>query len=276
MTTRREFMISGACALGGLMVARRAEASIKKVGLQLYTVRNELAKDFRGTLERVAAIGFKEVEFAGYAGQTPQQVKATLRELGLEAPSGHVPLAAVRDKTEATLDEAAAIGHRYVVVAWLGQEERQSIDDYRRHADVFNRVGEEARKRGLRFAYHNHDFEFVRIGDAVPYDLLLERTDPKMVALELDLYWIAKGGHDPLAYFAKYPGRFPMLHVKDMERGPGDGMVEVGRGRIDFKKIFERSRQAGVEHYFVEHDNPPGSPFDSVAVSYEYLKKLRF
>ena len=275
MTTRREFLISSAGALGGLMVAHRAEAAeIKKIGLQLYTVRDELAKDFRGTLERVAGIGFREVEFAGYAGQTPEQVRAALTALKLEAPSTHVPLAAVRDRTAAVLDEAAAVGHRYVVVAWLSPEERGSADEYRKLAELFNRVGEEARKRNLQFAYHNHGFEFVEQNGRVPYDLVLRETDPKLVKLQIDLYWLSHDSKQPPRYwFERAPGRYVMWHVKDMHK-VSRAYTELGNGSIDYTKIWPDAAFSGMQHFFVEQGgNFAQNSMQSVADCAAYVKR---
>ena len=152
-------------------------------------------------------------------------------------------------------------------------EERRTADGYKRVAELFNRAGAEARKAGLRFAYHNHDFEFAAVDDRIPYDVLLAETDPAAVEFEMDLYWVTHGGGDPLAYFARHPGRFPLVHVKDMDAARG--MVDVGKGVIGWKQIFARRDQAGIRHYFVEHDQPP-DPFASIRASYEYLKRLEF
>ena len=249
---------------------------LKTFGMQLYTVRRELEKDFEGTLARVAALGYREVEFAGYFGRTPKEVMAALARHNLTSPAAHVQLAAVRGSLLEVAEAAHIIGHKYVLVAWTPPEERKSLDDYRRFAELFNRAGEQLKKAGIQFAYHNHDFEFAPMGGKVPYDLLLEQTDSRLVKMELDLYWIAKGGAKPLDYFEKYPGRFHLLHVKDMDATPRRHFTEVGRGVIDFKSVFARAERAGVRHYFVEQDETPGSPFDSLKVSIDYLRKLEF
>jgi sugar phosphate isomerase/epimerase len=276
-------MCGAASIAGSLAATRGANAlaalrakKVERIGLQLYTVRTQMAADFRGTLEQVARLGFKEVEFAGYFNQTPMQVKETLAAVGLAAPAAHVPLNLIRNEWARVLDDASAIGHKYLVLAWLMPEERTALDQYRKLADLLNGAGEAARKRGIQLAYHNHDFEFVKLDDVVPYDLLLERTDPKLVAVELDIYWIAKAGVEAAPYFAKYPGRFPLLHVKDMDATDKKGFTEVGRGTIDFKRVFASANKAGVRHYFVEQDQTPGSPFDSIKVSYEYLRGLQW
>jgi len=247
---------------------------LDRIGLQLYTVRKAMQADVEGTLARVAATGYKEVEFAGYFGKSPTDIRAMLDRHSLTAPAVHVG-AIAPDQWRASLDAAATIGHRYVVVPWIPAEERATLDGWKRVAENYDRIGAEARAAGLQFAYHNHDFEFVPVEGRVPFDVLLENTDPQLVQLELDLYWITKGGQDPFRYFERWPGRIPLVHVKDSVGPPEHKMVDVGAGKIDFKKIFARRRQAGIRHYFVEHDEPP-DPFGSIRASYEYLKRLEF
>lgn len=255
---------------------RSAPKKLTTIGVQLYMVRRELEKDFEGTLARVAALGYREVEFAGYFNHPPKEVKEVLTRHGLDAPASHFPLADWRGSLQALIEAAHVIGHNYLLLAWTPPEERKTLDDYRRLADLCNRAGEQLNKAGLQFAYHNHDFEFAAVEGRIPYDVLLERTDPKLVKLEMDLYWIVKGGGRPLEYFEKWPGRYPLLHVKDMDATPKRYFTEVGRGVIDFKSIFAHAGRAGVRHYFVEQDETPGSPFDSMKISIDYLKKLAF
>lgn len=253
-----------------------AKKKLSKIGVQLYTVRRELESDFEGTLAKVAALGYREVEFAGYYGRTPAQVKTILARNGLAAPSAHFQSVVASGGVREAIEAAQAIGHEYLVYAWLPPEERKSLDDYKRLAERLNRAGEECRRAGIQFGYHNHDFEFARMEGRIPYDLILEATDARLVKMELDLYWITKGGQSPLAYFRKHPGRFPLVHVKDMDSTPKRYFTEVGRGRVDFKEIFAASKQAGIRHYFVEQDETPASPFDSIKASIEYLKRLEF
>ena len=247
-------------------------ARLDTIGIQLYTLRKLLAQDFEGTLAALARIGYREVEFAGLYDRTPMAIRGVLDREGLTAPAGHYPLEALRDEPGRTLDTAAELGHRYVVVAWLSEADRSSAEALRRTAEVFNRIGGAAAARDLRFAYHNHDFEFRPVGGVVPYDLLLAETDPGMVWYEMDLFWITKGARDPLDYFARHPRRFPLVHVKDM--APGERMVDVGAGRIDWRQILARREQAGIEHYFVEHDEP-ADPLATARASYTYLRELR-
>jgi sugar phosphate isomerase/epimerase len=270
-------------AAGGLCLSdpsafARAAAGRKlsRIGMQLYTVRRELEKDFEGTLAKVAALGYREVEFAGYFGHKPAEVKSLLKRLKLDAPAAHVQLSELRGDLRPLMDAAQTIGHKYLLVAWLPPAERASLDNYRRLADLFNEAGAALAREGVRFAYHNHDFEFAPLEGKVPYDLLLERTDPRAVKLEMDLYWTVKGGARPVEYFERHPGRFHLLHVKDMDATPRRFFADVGRGTIDFKSIFARSQKAGVRHYFVENDEPAGSPFDSLRVSIEHLRRLEF
>lgn len=207
---RREFL--AALVAGGWAGRREGKwlprysspGRLKKIGIQLYTVRGEFAKDVEGTLSRIAAIGFKEVEFAGYPEGTAPSLRTILDRLGLAAPSSHVSLQALRIDWERTLDQAALLGQRYIVVAFLAPPDRRTLDDWKRVAAAFNKAGEIARARGIQFCYHNHDFEFVVQDGTVPYDLLLTETDHSLVKLELDLYWISKAGRDPLEYFGDF------------------------------------------------------------------------
>ncbi len=281
MTSRRDFAKTLSAAALGYALRPLAPSpqplaprrKLDRIGLQLYTVRHQMEKDVEGTIARVAATGYREVEFAGYFGKSPRDVRALLDHHGLSSPSSHVSLAP--DQWRAALDAAPVVGHRYLVIAWIPAEERHTLDDYKRWAERLNRAATEAKAAGLQFAYHNHDFEFVPLDGKLPYDVLLTETDPKLVQLEMDLYWMVKGGQDPLAYFARWPGRFPMVHVKDSAGPPDHKMAAVGAGKIDFRKIFAQSDQAGIRHYFVEHDNPD-DPFASIRASYDYLQRLEF
>lgn len=286
---RREFLGqvgAGVVVASGLVQANQSRR-IDRIGMQLYTVRNEMAKDFDGTLARVAALGFKEVEFAGYFDRTPQQVRAALDRNGLTSPSTHVDLASITTRLPQLIEASRVIGHKYIVLPWLDDAARGQADIWQRVTDTLNKAGATARSAGIQMGYHNHHFEFVPTASGVmPLDLLLDRCDPALVAFELDLAWIAAAGQDPLAYFAKYPGRFPMVHVKGLRKRPSQGastpieqvmpdIADVGGDSIDWARIFAQSAQAGIAHYYVEHDIPK-SAFDSLKTSISYLQTLRF
>lgn len=246
--------------------------SVDSVGLQLYTLRNEMAEDFDGTLARVAELGYREMEFAGYYGRGASEVRQALANNGLVSPASHIQLNAIRENLAQEIEFAAEVGQRFLVVPSLPGNER-SLDDYRRHAETLNGAGEECRRAGLKMGYHNHGFEFEPTDGQIPYEILLTDTDPELVDMELDLFWIVHAGADPLEYFTAHPGRFSMLHVKD--RAADGAMVDVGSGAIDFADIFAHAETAGFRHYFVEHDNP-GDGFASVANSISHLRELQF
>lgn len=279
---RRTLLKNLAYGLGGAVLANKlnnravAANKLSKIGLQLYTVRRDLEKNFEGTLRAAAALGIAEVEFAGYFGQKPERIKTLLKELKLAAPSAHIDTATLRAGLAQAIEDARTIGHRYLVLGWLPPDERKSLDDYKRLVELLDKAGEECRQAGLQLAYHNHDFEFKTLENRIPYDLILSETDARNVKLEMDLYWISKAGSDPLPYFEKYPKRFPLVHVKDMDATPKKYFTEVGRGVVDFKKYFAKSGLAGIKHYFIEQDETPAEPVKSIEISLKYLKELRF
>jgi sugar phosphate isomerase/epimerase len=267
---------------------------VSKVGLQLYTVRDAMKKDFAGTIAKVASIGYKEVEFAGYFEHSPADVRSLLDKNGLTAPSCHVGYEDVEGKLPEIIDAAHSIGHTFIVCPWVDEKIRKSPDGWKQVAAAFNKAGETTRKAGIQFGYHNHTFEFVpnnNLGGKMPYDFLLENTDSNLVKMQMDLCWISVTGNDPVSYFQRFPGRFPLVHVKDVKELPKvapsksgeftnshfekNTMTSAGSGVIDWKRIFGHADQAGIRHYFVEHD-APADPFASIAASYKYLSTLRF
>jgi sugar phosphate isomerase/epimerase len=283
---RRSFLATlGAAAVtlaaskpDALLAKRR---HLKRVGLQLYTLRNQMEKDMAGTLERVAQIGYKEVEFAGYFGRSPNEVRQLLEKYKLTAPSSHVGYPTDWSAWEKALADAKTVGHQYVTVAWTPDEMRKRPGGFKAVADDFNKAGEAARKAGLHFAYHNHDYELKTAnGGELPLDMLMKNTDPKLVTFEMDLYWMVKGGADPIAYLKKYPGRVSLVHVKDATAAPARDMADVGKGTIAFPKIFAYDAAHGshIAHAFVERDDATtlADPFASVATSYAYLEKMNY
>jgi sugar phosphate isomerase/epimerase len=287
---RRTFLETAAAVAAGTLLTSRlgwaaGDHKIDKVGVQLYTVRDLMKDDFEGTIAKVAQIGYKEVEFAGYFGRTGQQVRAVLDKNGLKAPSTHVQYDELDDKFPSVIATSKEIGLDYIICPWIPEELRKSPDIWKKAAEKFNKAGEASKKAGMQFGYHNHWFEFLPTDGKLPYDELLKECDANLVKMELDLCWITTTGADPLKYFDRYPGRFPLVHVKDLKSLPkistggaqnfGDtvDLTEVGSGIIDWKKIFAQSDKAGIKHYVVEHDHPK-APLDSISTSYGYLSKL--
>jgi sugar phosphate isomerase/epimerase len=240
--------------LQALAASQSSSGSVKKTGLQLYTLRDMMEKSVADTLKLVAGVGYGDVEFAGYFGHSAADIRKLLDANGLAAPSVHVPLEVLRSALPQVIKDAKAIGHHYIVLPWLSEEQRgDSVDNYKKLAVELNGFAKPIKDAGLQLAYHNHDFELTQVKGGLPYDVLLGETDPDLVKMELDLFWAVKAGVDPLKLFAANPGRFPLVHVKDMAK---DGaMVDVGTGTIDFKAIFAKAEQAGIRHQFIEHDN---------------------
>jgi sugar phosphate isomerase/epimerase len=265
--------------------------SISRIGVQLYTVRDVMKTDFEGTIAKVAAAGYKEVEFAGYFDHSPKDVRAILDKNGLTAPSCHVPYSTVEKSWPEALDAAHVIGHKLIVNPWIEVEQRNSPDGWKRAAELFNKAGEAAKKAGIQFAYHNHTFEFQpaeSLGGKLPYDYLLATCDKNLVKMELDLCWISVAAKDPITYFNQNPGRFPAVHVKDIKRLPdpkdaptaspdkeASFLTEVGSGIIPWKDLFANAGKAGIKYYFVEHDNPSDS-IASIKQSYNFLHSLTY
>jgi len=288
MTTRRSFLKTSAVLSAGLLVAPKLFAYDKKhIGLQLYTVRDAMAKDPVAALAKVAGIGFNSVE-GTYSGPgkffnvDTKAFAALLKQNGLIMPSCHYRLGeengghqpgTILTGWDKAVDDAAEIGLKYMVCAYLGDTERGSLDHYKKVAEDFNKAGETCKKAGIQFCYHNHNFEFIQENGKYPYETLLENADKNLVKMEMDMYWMTKAKQDPIAMFDKHPGRFPLWHIKDMDNTPKEMFTEVGNGIIDFKKIFAHADKAGLKTFFVEQDVCPGDPFNSITQSIGYIKK---
>ena len=276
---RREFAKIAASMTAGALPMQlgcspRAQVAsgetLDRIGLQLYTVRNMMRDSVRDTLVEVARIGYTEVEFAGYFGQSASDIRVLLDGLGVNAPGAHVSITELQNDLDGLIEFAQTVGHDYLIVPSIDQSER-TPEGYRRIADEFNVVGERLRDADLMLGYHNHDFDFDVIDGQIGYDILLERCQDDLVIMEMDFFWIAAAGRDPLEYFAKYPGRFRLCHVKD--RDPNGNMVDVGDGTLDFAALITAGRHAGLEHFLVEHDGPRDA-LASVTASFDYLSQL--
>ncbi|MFC1225213.1 sugar phosphate isomerase/epimerase family protein [Pedobacter sp. BG31] len=288
MISRRNFLInSSVAAAAALIVPSFAFAADNKrvVGLQLYSLRDELPKDVKGTIAKIAKAGFKEVETYGFSikdqfwGLTPKEFKALLDAHGLKAPSGHYGLGTYLSdgnttELKAAIAAAKVLKSEYVTIPWLDTSLRKNAEDYQKIASRINEAGKMCKAAGIRLAYHNHNFEFDKIGNTTGYEILLKGTDKKLVDFELDLYWVVRSGNDPLKLFKENPGRFTMWHVKDMDKTNPALNAEVGTGSIDFKPIFAQAKLSGMKHFFVEHEtNYKPNPMESVAASCAYIKK---
>jgi sugar phosphate isomerase/epimerase len=294
MLSRRDFLhqagvLASASAITAASARPAMAASPFKMGLQLYTLRRELARDVEGTLQKAAAMGYQEVETYGfdpaglrYYGLDAKAFAALLRAHGFTAPSGHydlnkfvsAPVAELTAYVDRCIEGARIIGSRYITWPYLDEGDR-TIEKFKVVADRLNVCGERVEKAGLGFAYHNHDFEFVEQNGQIGYDIILQRTDPALVKLQMDLYWIAHGSKlTPHQWFQKQPGRFVMWHVKDMHKVSRD-YTELGNGTIDFTKIWPDTKLAGMEHFFVEQgSNFTHDAMRSVADSAEYVKRV--
>jgi len=249
-----------------------------KTGLALYTIRDEMSKNPAAALTEVAAIGYDWVEAADhnngkFYGLTPREFGKLVSKSGMTPISSH---SAMRPGNyEKMIEEAAEAGMKYIILPSLPEELTSSIDGFQRAADFFNKAGEKCRKEGIKFGFHNHQTEFKKINGRVPYDLLLENTDPRLVIFEVDLAWITAAGIDPISYFRKYPGRFELWHMKDLTPEKHD--ATLGEGIIDFKPILAEAKTAGMKYWFLEQDNwRTHTSMESVKISRSYyLNELR-
>jgi sugar phosphate isomerase/epimerase len=286
---RRELLKQMAWVTAGSFMMKDAlalhDVKNKKVGVQLYTVRNEIGKDPKGTLQQVAKLGFGEVESFGYNGKffgmSATEYKSLLSDLGMSAPSGHYMYGNFGNKQnpgtvihgwDKAVEDAAALGQKYMVIAYLMPNERGDINTYKQIAANLSKAAETCKKSGIQLCYHNHDFEFEAQNGQLPFDILTSETDADLVKIELDLYWATRAGQDPIALFKKHQGRIALWHVKDMDNTDKKNFTEVGSGVIDFATIFKHAKTSGMKHFFVEQDMCPGSPFDSIKKSIGFIQ----
>jgi len=312
---RRKFIQSGALGLSGVLLGQYANAEFfsawkaaPPAGLQLYTLGNLMTTDPQGTLQKLAAIGYKELESAGsqkgnFYGFTPKELSAMIKSAGMHWRSAHVggaPFSVeqlmkmaktaedsarlkkiaegmkdrpkslnLRDNYQELANAAAEGGISYLVCSSIPVS---TLDEIKQAVDVFNKSGEACKKAGVQFAYHNHTSEFDEVEGHRPFDYILSNTDKNLVKMELDLAWATKAKQDPVALFKMHPGRFPLWHVKDLDKAT-QNPAEVGTGIVDFKRIFDNSKESGMKYYFVEQDGAP-QPLQNVTNSYNYLNKL--
>jgi sugar phosphate isomerase/epimerase len=301
---RREFMRKGAAglaslpALAGISCTTTPEPAPPKpaapagpplglpIGVQLYTVRDQCVKDFEGTIKQIAAIGYKNLEIYDFYGKTAVEAKKLFDAHGLRAVSGHWMLPVLQKKLPKAIEDAKTVGCEYMVMPILeNPADRKTLDQYRKLVASFNKIGEQVKKAGLQFAYHNHNFEFQTLDGKLVYEYLLAELDPELVKMEMDCFWVTHAGHDPVALMEKYPGRFALLHIKDLKAGnepateldadKGTSLfAEVGSGTIDWKRIFAAAPKGGLKHYFVEQDFCERDPLESIKMSFDYLSKL--
>jgi sugar phosphate isomerase/epimerase len=284
MTTRRAFLTqAGLFATGALLLPKLTSAKIDgKAGLQLYSLREQLPKDPKGVIAKIAQAGYKEVETYGYSkehgffGLSAKEFSNVLKSNGLTTPSGHYGMDMLFaegkfGELDEAIEAAQLTGQQYVTIPYLNEKFRKTAADLKAVAAKVNIAAERAKKAGLKIAYHNHDFEFTNIEGTSLYEVLAKETT---IALEMDLYWAVRSNQDPIQWFEKYPGRFHMVHVKDMDKGQPELNTEVGKGSIDFKKIFAKAKLAGIKHYIVEQENFKIDPYESINESSKYLRNV--
>ena len=277
MIDRRSLMGAGLGLGASVLLPREAQAArLGAIGLQLYTIRQLFSADPVKTLEAVAGIGYREIEYGGggYEAMDHAMLRRTQDRLGLKAPSIHVPYESLRDKFDASVAMAKTLGADTVVLPFMTNQHRTE-EGWNAALPNFNRFAEGLKKAGLGFAYHNHDFEFTnKPGGVSLYDRLLQGTDPALVKVEIDLYWTIHAGEDVQALIRRLAGRIYAYHVKDA-RADGN-MTAVGAGKIDFASIFKLNRLAGVKHFYVENDQAPAPYLPDITTSYRTLRSLRF
>src|ERR1700754_2521696 len=286
MTTRRTFLTQAGLATAGMLIAPGLLMAATKSypGLQLYTLRDELPKDVKGVIAKVAKAGYKEVETFGYDKQTGywglpgKDFSTLLKDNGLSTPSGHYGLdqyfgSGKTDDLKAYIEVANTIGQTYIIIPSLNHNFIKTVDDCKAVAEKMNKIAEICKASGLKLGYHNHNFEWAPVGDTTFYDVVLNNTDPKLVAMEMDIYWVVRAGKDPVEIFENHPGRFAFVHIKDRDKTNAELNTEIGTGDIDFKTILSKAKLAGIKHFIVEQENYTNiDPYVSIAKSASYMK----
>jgi len=285
MTTRRTFLTQAGLAAAGVMLAPQLASAKSKngVGLQLYSLRDQLPKDVKGVIANIAKAGYSEVETFGYSkqggfwGLSAKEFSSLLKANNLKTPSGHYGLdeffgTGKMDQFDSYIEAALATGQTYIIIPGLNHNFIKTAADFKNIAEKMNKAAEVCKKHGLKLGYHNHNFEWEKVEGTTFYDTILNDTDPKLVNMEMDLYWVVRAGHNPIEIFKKHPGRFTFVHVKDMDKTNHELNTEIGSGTVDFKTILAQAKLAGIQHYIVEQENFSMDPFKSLAQSSAYLK----
>lgn len=244
------------------------------VGLQLYTLRDETEKDFVGTLKKVAEMGYKGVEFAGYGDIEAKEMANVLSGLGLEAVSSHVPMDLLENELDRQIEYSLTIGAKYIMCPYLDLATQLEGDAFEQTINSFRHIAAQCKQHGLKFGYHNHDFEFQKRDGAYILDRIFEEFDGEDLVAELDLFWVVKAGLEPISYLKTLTGRCPIIHVKDMTKDERRTFAEVGHGSIDYQSIFAIAPDVGVQYYIVEQDACERPPLESVKMSIDYLKSI--
>ena len=289
MNTRRDFIKQAGLLAIATSVSTSYACSVinpganKSIGLQLYSLRSVIGKDITSIIEKVAAIGYKEVETYGYSakggfwGLDAKAFASLLKKNGIKSPSGHFDMGEFMsgkssDDLKSYIEAANILGSEYVTVPWLGVDIRKTGDDFKKIAQKLNEAATLCKSSGLKLAYHNHDFELAKVGNTTGLEIMLNETDKNLVDFEMDLYWIVRAGFDPIALFKAHPKRFTMWHIKDMDSKNKALNTEVGQGSVDFKAIFAEAKLSGVKHYFVEHEtNYKPNELGSIKTSFDYV-----
>ncbi len=299
VVTRRGFLQSAATLACSSAMLRGTKVWASPfglpLGLQLYSVREMLAKDYEGTLKKVGALGYQEVESAGYYNHTPQQVKDAMNAAGLHLVSSHHSSPDLSQNFDKILDFEKQVGSRYLICSFPGFKDPSkvkglkgaaaldafTIDDYKWNADQFNRWGEKVKAAGMKFGYHNHTMEFAKKDGVVPLDEMIRLTDPALVTFELDCGWVIVGGANPVDYIKRYPTRISMLHVKDFKRTGKPASIaapppaaQLGQGTLDYRPVFEATKKGEIKHYFVEQEGFDIPPYEALKIDADYMKNL--
>ncbi|MFL2632278.1 MAG: sugar phosphate isomerase/epimerase family protein [Candidatus Marivariicella sp.] len=285
MINRRNFLKKGAVLstwsfLPSMIHEDKNKTTSKKLGLQIHSVRPQLLLDFEGTLKKIADIGFKNIEAYGLDASglfiekiKPLVYKKTVNNLGMNLLSTHVNYFDY-ENSEKVVDLCLEAGVKYAIIPSMPENFRKSINQYQRFAEYLNMVGEKFKESGITFGFHNHDYQFQKLENEIPYEILIKETEKELVTFQADLYWMTKGGADPLKFIHKFPGRYKSFHVKDIDLN--GNRRSVGSGIIDFEAILNAKKVAGLKDYFVEDFRPDNSPFIKLKKSFDYLMKSNF